>query len=110
MPSHAMDHWLRKKEYIDYETTDLYMHGVTFQSDIQNMFMVEDETIGYFYEDLKRLQDWELLLRVSQKYMYLNLEEIMKDKKFDFISIDGPYGVNDKNGYSRIDILNYFQA
>lgn len=26
-PSDAMDHWLREKEYIDYETTDLYLNN-----------------------------------------------------------------------------------
>ncbi len=43
-PSQAMDKWLREKDYIDYETTDLYMDGVTFKSDIQDMYMVADET------------------------------------------------------------------
>lgn len=43
-PSQALDYFLRTKEYIDYDTTDLMMPDVTFQSDIQNMNMVQDKT------------------------------------------------------------------
>lgn len=43
-PSHALDYFLRTKENIDYDTTDLMMPHVTFQSDIQNMDMVQDKT------------------------------------------------------------------
>lgn len=43
-PSFAMNNWLKEKDYVTYETTDLFMPDVTFQSDIQNMTMVEDET------------------------------------------------------------------
>lgn len=43
-PSHALDYFLKTKENIDYDTTDLMMPGVTFQSDIQNMNTVQDQT------------------------------------------------------------------
>jgi hypothetical protein len=38
---------------------------------------------------------------------YQGMEEVMAGRKFDFISIDAPYGVDDKNGLSRFDIINY---
>jgi hypothetical protein len=39
--------------------------------------------------------------------MYENFGDVLNGRKFDFISLDGPYGTNDKNGYSRFDILGY---
>lgn len=45
--------------------------------------------------------------RQSKPYIYHNLGEIIQEKKFDFISLDGPYGTDDPNGFSRIDILNF---
>lgn len=38
-------------------------------------------------------------------YVYHDFAQIVGNQKFDFISLDGPYGTNDINGYSRVDIL-----
>ena len=43
----------------------------------------------------------------SKTYVYQNLGEMIQGKKFDFISLDGPYGTNEPDGFSRIDILNF---
>lgn len=40
-------------------------------------------------------------------YIYKDMNDVIQNKKFDFISIDAPYGTDDKYGYSRIDIVNY---
>ena len=37
----------------------------------------------------------------------MDLDEVIKGQKFDFISLDGPYGTNVPAGYSRADILAY---
>lgn len=43
-PAKALEDWLIQQPDIDYESTDLMMEGVTFQSDIQDMKMVSDGT------------------------------------------------------------------
>lgn len=43
----------------------------------------------------------------SMTYAYMNFDEVIKKQKFDFISLDGPYGTDESVGYSRVDILNY---
>lgn len=37
------------------------------------------EDVGYFNESLKRLQDWELMLRVAKKYKIMPIQEILVD-------------------------------
>lgn len=44
---------------------------------------------------------------VVPTYVYKDMDEVMQGKKFDFISIDAPYGTDERYGYSRIDIVNY---
>lgn len=47
-PAKAIEHWIYANcPAITYHTTDLFMNGVTFKSDIQDMNMVEDETYDY---------------------------------------------------------------
>lgn len=38
-------------------------------------------------------------------YVYQDFAQMIENRKFDFISLDGPYGTDDVNGYSRVDIL-----
>ncbi len=45
--------------------------------------------------------------RDSLSFVYMDLDEVIKGQKFDFISLDGPYGTNVPAGYSRADILAY---
>jgi len=48
-PSLTMERWiLLKAPHFEYESTDLFMDGVTFKSDLQDMNMVEDETYDVF--------------------------------------------------------------
>lgn len=79
-PSHAMDKWLKDKEYIDYETTDLYMEGVTFQSDIQDMYMVEKETydvilcshiLEHVEDDRKAMRELNRILKMDGVCVFL---------------------------------------
>lgn len=39
-----IEKWALEKDYIDYESTDLFMENVTFNADLQDMNMVKDET------------------------------------------------------------------
>lgn len=43
-PSEVLEKWAKEQDYIDYESTDLEMQGVSFLADIQDMHMVPDET------------------------------------------------------------------
>lgn len=43
-PSPSVEYYALKRKDIIYESTDLFMSGVTFQADLQNMDMVQDET------------------------------------------------------------------
>lgn len=79
-PSHAIDLWLKEKEYIDYETTDLYMEGVTFQSDIQDMYMVEKETydvilcshiLEHVEDDRKAMRELNRILKAEGVCIFL---------------------------------------
>jgi len=48
-PSQTMERWIRlNASYFEYESTDLFMNGVTFKSDLQDMNMVADETYDVF--------------------------------------------------------------
>ena len=54
------------------------------------------------------LQNIAIQLSPSEKtntYVYQWFAEKLVGEKFDFISIDAPYGTNEKNGFSRIDLL-----
>lgn len=44
---------------------------------------------------------------VRATWMYRDLAAVLQGKKFDFISLDGPYGTNDPYGFSRVDILHF---
>lgn len=44
---------------------------------------------------------------VVPTYVYDGMDAVMQGKRFDFISIDAPYGTDERYGYSRIDIVNY---
>lgn len=43
-PSRAMETWLENRKDFIYESTDLFMSGVTFNADIQDLNMVENDT------------------------------------------------------------------
>ena len=79
-PSPALDKWLKAKEYIDYETTDLYMEGVTFKSDIQDMYMVEKETydiilcshiLEHVEDDRKAMRELNRILKMEGVCVFL---------------------------------------
>lgn len=40
-------------------------------------------------------------------YIYKDLDKVLEGKKFDFISLDGPYGTDEQYGFSRTDILPF---
>lgn len=79
-PSNALDKWLAAQEYIDYETTDLNMDNVTFQSDIQDMYMVQDETydiilcshvLEHVQDDLKAMKELKRVLKEDGVCIFL---------------------------------------
>lgn len=79
-PSVALDNWLKQREDIDYETTDLMMEEVTFQSDIQDMHMVEDETydivicshiLEHVSDDRKAMKELKRVLKEEGVCLFL---------------------------------------
>lgn len=72
------------------------------------------EWISFFSNDFKLPENTELICtdyemipykEVDEVRVFRGLEERLRGKKFNFISIDAPYGADMKQ-YSRIDILN----
>lgn len=75
-PSPAMDNYLRSRENAGYDTCDLFMEGVSYQADIQNMDMVEAENYDIWIcsHVLEHVQDdrraMEELCRITKKGGY----------------------------------------
>ncbi len=80
-PAEAVSRWiLMNCPQVDYETTDLYMENVSFQSDIMNMYMVPDETydviicshvLEYVQDDRKALSEMKRILKPDGKILFL---------------------------------------
>lgn len=75
-PSPAVDHFIKSRENAGYDTCDLFMEGVSYQADIQNMDMVEAESyhiwicshvLEHVLDDRKAMQE---LYRITKKGGY----------------------------------------
>lgn len=80
-PAAAVSAWIEDYcPHIQYETTDLYMEGVTFHSDIQNMVGVPDEAydviicshvLEHVKDDGKALKELKRILKPDGKIIFL---------------------------------------
>ncbi len=90
----------KRKEHIvvehNEEWTEFFKnrHSLSSNSKIENVKLCEERNSfknGY----------------VPTHYKKKSFGKIIHDKKFDFISIDGPFGEDNRKAYNRIDILPY---
>lgn len=80
-PAKSIESWIRLHcPHVQYESTDLFMDGVTFQSDIQNMDMVPDAAYDFIIcshvlehvkDDRKALQEMKRILKPDGKIVFL---------------------------------------
>ncbi len=103
-PSFAMDKWLRSKDYMNYETTDLMMPNVTFQADIQDMNMVEDGTydiilcshiLEHVQDDKKAMKELYRVLKEDGVCLFLVPLAIGLDKT------DEEFGLSEEENWKR---------
>lgn len=104
-PASSIDMWIRAKcPHLKYETTDLFMEGVTFRSDIQNMHMVPDETydliicshvLEHVQDDRKALAEIKRVLKPDGKCVFL----VPIDLNADFV--DEEWGLSEEENWRR---------
>lgn len=104
-PASSIDGWIRVNcPHLNYETTDLFMKGVTFQSDIQDMQMVQDETydliicshvLEHVQDDRKALAEMKRILKPDGKIVFLVPVDLDAD------SIDEEWGLSEAENWKR---------
>lgn len=80
-PAAVITSWIQRHcPHIAYETTDLYMDNVSFQSDIMNMDMIRDDTydviicshvLEHVQDDRKALSEMKRILKPDGKIVFL---------------------------------------
>lgn len=104
-PAPAIDHWINRNCLsLQYNTTDLFMENVTFNSDIQDMSMISDESYDYIIcshvlehvkDDKKAMTE---LYRILKKDGFgLMLVPIAMDME----KIDEEWGLSDEENWKR---------
>ena len=104
-PSAAIEHWIYANcPAVTYESTDLYMKNVSFRSDVQDMFMVEDESYDYFVcsHVLEHVQND----RQAMKELYRILKEdgiglFLVPVYLDDDHIDEAWGLSEEENWRR---------
>ncbi len=104
-PAQAIDHWIHRNCLsLQYDTTDLFMENVTFNSDIQDMNMVLDESYDYIIcshvlehvqDDKKAMKELYRILKKDGFGMFL--VPIALDMK----KIDEEWGLSDEENWKR---------
>lgn len=104
-PASAISRWLIKKcPHIQYDTTDLYMKQVTFQSDVMDMYMVPDETydvvicshvLEHVRDDRKALSELKRILKPEGKVIFLVPVDLSAD------CIDEEWGLSEAENWRR---------
>lgn len=104
-PAQAIEHWINGNcPSLQYDTTDLFMENVTFQSDIQNMNTVADASYDYIIcsHVLEHVQDDRKAMR--------ELFRILKSDGFclflvpialDVTEIDEEWGLSEAENWKR---------
>lgn len=90
--------------HIKYETTDLYMENVSYQSDIMNMEMISDETydviicshvLEHVQDDRKALREMRRILKPEGKIIFLVPIDL------DAAGIDEEWGLPEEENWRR---------
>lgn len=104
-PSEGIEHWIETNCFsLTYHTTDLYMRGVTFISDIQNMIQIEDERYDYIIcsHVLEHVQDDRKAMR--ELYRILKNDGIcmfLVPISLDLDKIDEAWGLSEEENWKR---------
>lgn len=104
-PSRAIEHWIYANcPALTYHSTDLYMKGVTFTSDVANMVQIKDESYDYIIcsHVLEHVQDDRKAMREIRRVMKkdgfcLFLVPIWLDKEH----IDEAWGLSEDENWRR---------
>ncbi|MCR4895661.1 MAG: glycosyltransferase [Lachnospiraceae bacterium] len=104
-PAHSIDNWI--KEWcpnIVYDTTDLFMDGVTFRTDIQDMKNVENGTydliicshvLEHVQDDRKALSELKRVLKEDGEIVFLVPVDLNRD------DIDEEWGLSEEENWKR---------
>lgn len=104
-PAESISRWIaRYCPQTIYDTTDLFMEGVTFRSDLQNMDMVEDETydviicshvLEHVRDDRKALGELKRILKPEGKIIFLVPIDLNRQ------DIDEEWGLSEAENWRR---------
>ena len=104
-PARQIEHWINGKcMTLTYHSTDLYMSQVTFNSDIQNMEMVADETYDYFIcshvlehveDDEKAMRELHRILKSNGLGVFLVPLDLNREKT------DEEWGLSEEENWKR---------
>lgn len=104
-PAATIETWIQTYcPHLDYETTDLYMDGVTFHSDIMDMRMVNDETydlvicshiLEHVQDDKKAMCELKRILKPNGLVVFL--VPVM----LDMDEIDEEWGLPEEENWRR---------
>ena len=106
-PAGSISHWIYENcPGITYHTTDLYMKGVTFQIDIQNMKGIQDESYDYIIcshvlehvqDDRKAMRELHRILKKSGMVLFL------VPVALDIEHIDEEWGLTEEENWQRFE-------
>jgi SAM-dependent methyltransferase len=104
-PEKGIENWiLRNCPNVLYESTDLYNEDVSFQSDIQNMECIEDETYDYFIcsHVLEHVQDDEKAIRELARILKGDgIGVLLVPIWLDLEDIDEEWGLTESENWRR---------
>lgn len=104
-PAPIIDKWIRKWcPNVDYDTTDLFMDGVTFKSDIQDMNNVESDTydviicshvLEHVQDDRKAMSEMKRILKDDGEIVFLVPIDLDRE------TIDEEWGLSESENWRR---------
>lgn len=104
-PADTIQKWIETYcPHVDYETTDLYMDGVSFQSDITDMHMVADETydlvicshvLEHVKDDKKAMRELKRITKPDGLVVFL------VPVSLDMEEIDEEWGLSEEENWRR---------
>ena len=104
-PAKSISQWIEKNcPQVKYETTDLFMQGVSFNSDIQNMKEIEDSTydliicshvLEHVQDDQKALSEMKRIMKQNGRCIFLVPLWI------DYDAIDEEWGLSEEENWKR---------
>ena len=113
-PSSVIDLWIKNWcPNVDYDTTDLYMDGVTFKSDIQNMNNVDSEkydviicshVLEHVQDDMKAMAEMKRILKEDGIIVFLVPIDLNRD------NIDEEWGLSEEENWRRFGQNDHCRA